>query len=294
MFPELFNINEGLHLRKRLKATFAKAFPEGSVGVYNAFDIIGDIAVIKLPDASAVAAEAVAEAIMNRHGNLKTVLAQVSPVAGGFRLRRLTHVAGENRTCTVHKESGCAFAVDVESCYFSPRLFHERIRIASLVQPEEVVVNMFAGVGCFSIIIARHGQAAKVFSIDVNPVAVEFMEENIRRNRVYGKVAPLLGDARAIIETRLQHCTDRVLMPLPEKSFEYLPSAVSALKASGGWIHIHAFEHALKTEDATEKVRQKAAETLEALGVDFEVSCVRVVRSTGPHWFQLVADVHVK
>ena len=133
MFPTLFNGNEGLHLRKRLKDTFAKAFPEGSRGVYNAFDIIGDIAVIKLPDASAVAAEAVAEAIMNRHGNVKTVLTQVSPVAGGFRLRSLSHVAGEKRTCTVHKESGCAFAVDVESCYFSPRLLHERMRVARLV-----------------------------------------------------------------------------------------------------------------------------------------------------------------
>jgi tRNA (guanine37-N1)-methyltransferase len=294
MFPELFNGNEGLHLRKRLKDTFAKALPKGSAGVSNAFDIIGDIAIIKLPNSSAVTAEAVAEAIINRHGNVKTVLAQVSPVAGGFRLRRLAHVAGENRTGTVHKESGCAFAVDVESCYFSPRLLHERMRIARLVQPEEVVVNMFAGVGCFSIIIARHAQTAKVFSIDANPVAVKFMEENIRRNRVYGKVVSLLGDAKASIEARLQRCADRVLMPLPEKAFAYLPSALSALKASGGWVHIHAFEHARKTENAAEKVRQKAAETLGALGVDFEVPCVRVVRSTGPNWFQFVADVHVK
>jgi tRNA (guanine37-N1)-methyltransferase len=294
MFPELFNGNEGLHLRKRLKDTFAKALPEDSRGVYNAFDIIGDIAVIKPPDAEAVTAEAVAEAIMNRHGNVKTVLAQVSPVAGGFRLRRLAHIAGENRTYTVHKESGCAFAVDVESCYFSPRLLHERMRVARLVQSSEVVVNMFAGVGCFSIIIARHTQAAKVFSIDVNPVAVKFMEENIRRNRVYSRVVPVLGDAKAIIDARLQRCADRVLMPLPEKAFEYLPSAVSALKASGGWVHVHAFEHAFKTGDAAEKVKQKVAEKLDALGVDFEVSGVRVVRSTGPNWFQLVADVHVK
>jgi tRNA (guanine37-N1)-methyltransferase len=168
------------------------------------------------------------------------------------------------------------------------------MRIARLVQPDEVVVNMFAGVGCFSIIIAIHAQAARVLSIDVNPVAVKFMEENIRRNRVYGKVVSLLGDSKAIIENRLQRCADRVLMPLPEKVFEYLPCGVSALKKSGGWVHIHAFEHAPKTESAAEKVKQKLAETLGALGVDFEISCVRVVRSTGPNWFQLVADVHVK
>ena len=163
-----------------------------------------------------------------------------------------------------------------------------------LCKPGEVVVNMFAGVGCFSIIIAKHSQAAKVFSIDMNPVAMAFMEENIRRNRVYGKVVPLLGDAKEIIENRLQRCADRVLMPLPEKAYEYLPCAVSALKASGGWIHVHAFEHALKTENPVEKVKQKVMETLDASNANFEVFTVRVVRSTGPNWFQLVADVHVK
>ncbi len=294
MFPELLGFNEGLGLRKRLRETFAKLFPaEESVSVYSAFDIIGDIAIIKLPNSSTAKPEDVAEAIMNRHRNVKTVFVQTSGVTGDYRLRRLAHVAGENRTVTVHRESGCCFAVDVESCYFSPRLLHERLRIARLVQPDEVVVNMFAGVGCFSIIIAKHSQAAKVFSIDVNPVAVKFMEENIRRNRVYGKVVPLLGDAKEIIEARLQCCADRVLVPLPEKAFVYLPCAVSALKKSGGWIHVHAFEHALKTENLAEKVKQKVAETLDVLGVNFEVYHVRVVRSTGPNWFQLVADVHV-
>jgi tRNA (guanine37-N1)-methyltransferase len=282
-------------LRKRLGETFAKVLlPEGPVDVYNAFDIIGDIAIIKLPKLCSAKAEDVAEAIMNRHRNVKAVFVQTSAVTGDFRLRRLAHLAGENRTRTVHKESGCSFAVDAESCYFSPRLLHERMRIAHLVQQGETVVNMFAGVGCFSIIIAKHAQAAKVFSIDVNPVAVGFMEENIRRNRVYGKVVPLLGDSKAIIDASLQRCADRVLMPLPEKAFGYLPCAVSALKASGGWIHIHAFEHARKTENPAEKVRQKVTETLHASGVDFEVAHVRVVRSTGPNWFQLVADVHVK
>jgi tRNA (guanine37-N1)-methyltransferase len=267
--------------------------PEDLASIYNSYDIIGDIAIFRLPQASLKNAQDIARAIMSVHKNVKTTLAQVSPVAGDFRLRHLLYVAGENRTTTVHKESGCSFAVDVESCYFSPRLSHERMRIANVVQLGEVVVNMFAGVGCFSIIIAKHAQAAKVFSIDVNPVAVEFMEENIRRNRVYGKVAPLLGDAKTIIEARLQRCADRVLMPLPERAFAYLLSAVSALKASGGWIHVHAFEHAIKTENLAEKVRQKVTETLDASGVNFEILHVHVVRSTGPNWLQLVADVHV-
>jgi tRNA (guanine37-N1)-methyltransferase len=230
---------------------------------------------------------------MGANKNVKTVLAQESAVAGDFRLRRLTHVAGENKTSTIHKESSCVFSVDVATCYFSPRLSHERVRIAKMVKPSETVVNMFAGVGCFSIIIAKHANPAKVFSIDVNPAAIQFMKENIRLNRVYDKVTPLLGDSKELINSRLQHVADRVLMPLPEKALDYLPYAVSALKASGGWIHYYDFEHAKKTESAGEKTKLKVAEKLAHLCAEFEIPHSRIVRSTGPNWYQVVLDMHV-
>ena len=261
--------------------------------VYNSFDVIGDIAIIRLPSTSQAKAIIVAKAIMSRHRNVKTVLLQASPVSGDLRLRRLAHVAGANKTSTVHREFSCSFSVDVAKCYFSPRLSHERMRIAKKVEPYETVVNMFAGVGCFSIMIAKHANPAQVFSIDVNPAAIQFMQENIRLNRVYGKVVSLLGDSKAIITNQLQHVADRVLMPLPEKALEYLPYALSALKTSGGWIHYYGLEHAKKTESPAEKANLKAVEALAALGVDFEVPFVHVVRSTGPNWFQLVADVHI-
>jgi len=277
-----------------LRKTLSRILSSGNSGkAYISYDIVGKIAIIRLSHASPENAQNAAKAIMNIHKNVKTVLVQASPVAGDFRLRRLTHVAGENKTSTVHKEYGCLFSVDVEKCYFSPRLSHERMRIAGIVKPNETVVNMFAGVGCFSIIIAKHANAAKVFSIDANPAAIQFMQQNIRLNRVYDKVMPLLGDSKVIINSRLQQVADRVLMLLPEKALEYLPCAVSALKASGSWIHYYDFEHAAKTESPAEKVKLKVAETLDALDVDFEFPFVRVVRSTGPNWYQLVADVHI-
>ena len=282
-------------MRKRLRKTLSNVLSPEDIGkIYNSFDIVGDIAIIKLPSTSLAHAQTAAKAIMSRHRNVKTVLLQTSPVAGDLRLRRLTHLAGENKTNTVHREFGCLFSVDVARSYFSPRLSHERMRIAGIVKPNETVVNMFAGVGCFSIIIAKKVNTAKVFSIDVNPAAIQFMQENIRLNRVYGEVIPLLGDAKEIINSRLQRVADRVLLPLPEKAREYLPSAVSALKSSGGWIHCYGFEHANKAENPLEKAKLKVASTLDSSGVNFEVPFVRVVRSTGPNWFQLAVDVHVR
>jgi tRNA (guanine37-N1)-methyltransferase len=282
-------------LRKRLRDRLEYvAAADETVGVYNSFDIIGDVAITRLPENSTVDAQLIAQAIMSRHGGVKAVFAQASAVAGDFRLRKLTCLSGENKTCTTHKEHGCAFAVNLETCYFSPRLSGERLRIAQLIRPYETVVNMFAGVGCFSIIIAKHVPSAKIYSIDVNPEALQFMEENIRLNRVYGKVIPLFGDAKAVIENTLKNCADRVLMPLPEKALEYLPCAVSALKPEGGWIHVHLFEHAQKRTDAISAVKTKISQALDSLGVNFEVPFVRIVRSTGPNWFQLVADMHMR
>ncbi|HID90890.1 TPA: class I SAM-dependent methyltransferase family protein, partial [Candidatus Bathyarchaeota archaeon] len=119
------------------------------------YDIIGDIAVLKIFDEpTARDLRSMARVIMSRDRHIKTVLYQASPVGGRFRTRKLVWVLGQRKTSTVHKEYGCLFSVDLSRVYFSPRLLYERMRIARLVQPGEVVVNMFAGVGCFSIIIA--------------------------------------------------------------------------------------------------------------------------------------------
>jgi tRNA (guanine37-N1)-methyltransferase len=277
-------------LKKVLSAVLPK---DELLYVYNSYDVVGDIAVLRLTDKAMKYSQIIAETIMSLHRNVKTVLAQTGPVCGDFRIRKLEYIAGENKTITVHKESGCLFSVDVEKCYFSPRLFYERMRVAKLIRNGEVVANMFAGVGCFSIIIAKHSNAKKIYSIDVNPSAFQHMQENIRLNRVYGKVIPLLGDAKDVIEEKLCHMADRVLMPLPEKALEYLPYALLALKKAG-LIHYYDFEHALKSENPIEKVKLKVAEKLEDLSVAFEFLFGRVVRSTGPNWYQVVLDIAIK
>lgn len=280
-------------MRQRLKKKLTSTLSQEALGkVVSSFDLVGDIAIIKAP-ADPVDAEAIAKQLMAVHKCVKTVLAQSSPVRGDHRVRELTLLAGENKTVSRYKEAGCVFSVDVEKCYFSPRLKHERLRIASLVQPNETVVNMFAGVGCFSIIIAKKMPQAKVYSIDINPTAYQFMQENIRINRVFGKVHPILGDSQEIVQSQLQGIADRVLMLLPEKALEYLPAALSALKKSGGWIHYYDFQHAYQNEDPVEGTKRKVAEKLDSLGVKYSFTCGRVIRSTGPNWYQTVLDIRV-
>lgn len=261
--------------------------------IYTSFDIIGDIIIIKTSDDSSVDAQAAANQIMAIHKNVKAVFMQTSPILGTYRVRALRLLAGEDRTTTMHRESGCIFMVDVEKCYFSPRLSYERSRVAGLVKNGETVVNMFAGVGCFSIRIAKTVGKTKIYSIDVNPIAVKYLEENIKINLVNSQVIPILGDSKEVVNAQLQGKADRVLMPLPEKALEYLSIAVSALKKDGGWIHYYDFQHAAGTENPIEKTKQKVAEKLDTLGMGYTFAFSRIVRSTGPNWYQTVLDIRV-
>lgn len=282
-------------MRKRLKRKLTTALSADALSkVYSVFDIVGNIAIIKTSQLSPEEAKATGDKILGIHKNVKAVYTQSGAIKSGFRDRELKLLAGEAKTTTAtHKESGCIFEVDLVKCYFSPRLSHERTRIAKLVQNGEVVVNMFAGVGCFSLVIAKTVAQVKVYSIDVNPTAVELMLENVRVNRVYGKVQPLLGDAKTVIESQLQGVANRILMPLPELALQYLPAALMALKPSGGWIHFHYFVHATSIEDPIEKTKLQAAARLDGLGVKYVFEYGRIVRSTGPNWWHIVLDVKV-
>jgi len=279
-------------LRKRLRGKLSDALSTEQLSrVYSSFDIIGDIAIIKHNNLQNP--EAVAKQIMTIHRNIKAVFTPVTRIDGDYRVRKLRLLAGENKTSTTHKESGCTFRVDVEKCYFSSRLSFEHARIAGLVGAGEAVVNMFAGVGCFSILIAKTACQSKVYSIDINPIAVECMRENVKVNGVSSQVFPLLGDSKEIIQTQLQGVADRVLMPLPEKALEYLPFALSALKSAGGWIHYYDFQHAQRKEDPVGKTQLKVTEKLDGLGVGYVFANSRVIRPTGPNWYQTVLDIYV-
>ena len=280
-------------MRGRLKNKLSDTLSsEELTKIYHSFDIIGDIAIFKVANDDADARTA-ANQIMAVHRNVKTVFAQTGPVKGDHRVRQLKLLVGEGKTRTRYKESGCVFAVDVKKCYFSPRLSHERTRIARLVKSGETVVNMFAGVGCFSVIIAKSVPQTKVYSIDVNPVAFRYMEENVKINRDYGRVIPILGDSKDVINTQLRRKADRVLMPLPEKALEYLPHAILALKPTGGWIHLYDFQHATSNENPLDGTKQKVAQKLGSCALSYTFGFSRVVRSTGPNWYQTVLDIQV-
>lgn len=252
-------------------------------------DFIGEIAVVEVPSELEGHKRVLGEAILVTNKRLHTVLAKSSAVKGVYRVRKFEVIAGEGKTETIHKEYGCSFLLDVKEVYFSPRLSYERWRISKLVQPDEVVVNMFAGVGCFSVMIAKHSKPAKVYSIDINPVAMRYMKENLRLNKVEDTVVPILGDASQVIKGQLMGVADRVIMQLPGRAYEFLDVAVLALKSRGGVLHYYGFVYENKI--AAERVR--VLKRLKELGYKGETMFERIIFPIAPRKYEIVFDINV-
>jgi len=259
------------------------ASPEEMLGFRPSFEVVGDIAMIEEKDEKQ--AEKVAAALMSASKSIKTVISAVSDVEGEFRTRRFRHVAGEVKTVTMHKEHGLRYRVDLQGAYFTPRLGTERLRIAGLVHAGDVVLDMFAGVGPFSLLLAKKG--ASVIAIDKNPVAVKFLRENALLNKIKN-IEILEGDA---VELALcyESRADHVIMNLPHSASDFLVPAMRAVKP-GGVVHYYCIapDGDLYRDGA---LIRKAAEEL---GARVEVLYRETVRSYAPHRSNVVIDFQVK
>lgn len=256
-----------------------------------AVDIIGDIAIVETPPELKAHERLIGEAILSTHKNVQTVLAKIGSVTGTYRLREFRVIAGKNKTDTVHNEQGCRFKVDVTGAYFSPRLSHEHMRVAALVQKDETIVDMFAGVGPFSVLVAKNKMGVKVHAIDINPKAIELLKNNIRLNRVENRVFPIQGDARQVIKTKLLGVADRVIMNLPEKASEFIDVACKTLKPTGGTVHYYSF---FRLPDSLENKKLLIARAVEKNGRELDtILFAGTVRETAPYEWQFVLDAKI-
>ena len=256
--------------------------------LFSAFDQIGDIIVIRIPDSLLSKKKVIGETLLKEVSTAKSVLYQSSDVSGDFRTRSLELLAGEDKTETEYKEFGCRFFVDVEKVFFSPRLSTERERIADVITDGETVINMFGGVGMFSILAAKNKKCT-VYNIDINPVASQLCEKNISLNKLVGEVISLNGDAAQIVNDQLKEKGDRTLMLLPERSDEFLESAILATK-NGGIIHYYSHIHADKKQDAPKLSEEHF---LKVTNVKSEILGSKIVRAVGPRYYQTVVDVKI-
>lgn len=275
--PKVFSFEESLK---------GKLTPKELGLVVKSFDVIGDIAIIEVPEELEKKEKLIANSLLKVHRNVKSVYKKLGPMEGVFRTRKLKFLAGERRTVTEYKESGCRFRLDVAKVYFTPRLSFERLRIAEQVKPGEHILALFPGVGPFPIVIAKVQPNVTINAIELNPDAVRYMEENIRLNRMQEKITPLLGDVKEVVPKKFVNYADRILMPLPRGADKFLGEAFIAARKNC-IIHFYHFASEKNPFEEAEKLVIKEARLR---GRKVKIVGKRIVRPFAPGVVQVVLD----
>ena len=239
----------------------------------SSYDTLGSIAIVKMADEAIPFAKEIGRAIIATQKAIRTVCMD-SGVVEQFRTRDIKVVAGDRNTETIHKEFGLSFKLDVSKVFFSPRLSAEREIVTKQVAPGEVVIDMFAGIGPFTIMIAKNRSPKTVYAIDINPDAIQYMKENIALNKVQGVVS-ILGDARDKVSEIEK--ADRIIMNLPHDAKEYVADAVRALRP-GGIIHYYEIMEESQVKDRIDQI----ADTAVREGRTMKMMAMRKVKSYSP------------
>jgi tRNA (guanine37-N1)-methyltransferase len=256
--------------------------PAEILGFSPAYEQIGDIAII---DRRQAQAHRVAQVLLKQN-RIKTVLQAETSVTGEYRTRSVSILAGEKRTKMLYRENKCRYLLDLSRVYFTPRLSTERARIADKIHDGEIVVDMFAGVGPFSILIAKRYPRAHVIAIDKNPDAIRYLKENVKLNKVEN-VKIIDRDARDAVKEISG--ADHVIMNLPHSAIEFLDAAFGVLK-NGGIIHFYAIAH---ENDLFDGILKRIEDIAGLSGFHIVPLDKRVVRPYAPYQFNICIDFQV-
>lgn len=198
----------------------------------SSYDIIGDIAILKFEEKTkSKEKKKTAEKLLEERKNIKTVLEKKNKIKGRLRALNTGFLAGVKKTETICIESGCRFKLDVEKCYFSPRLSGERLSVAGKLKKGKDILVMFSGVGPFSVIIDKISKARKIISIELGRECCKYAVENNKLNKIEN-IEVLQGDVKKIIPklVKRKEKFDYVLMPRPNLKDSFLNEAFKVVK----------------------------------------------------------------
>ncbi len=126
-----------------------------------------------------------------------------------------------------------------------------------VTKPGEVVLDLYAGIGYFTLPFLLIGRAAKVIACELNSDSVFALQKAIARNKIDPARCEIhAGDNRqAALKPLVANRADRVSLGLIPSSEDGWETAMHSLRPSGGILHVHA-----NVPDGKEKIAQWAQE----------------------------------
>ena len=248
------------------------------------FDTIGDIVILEIPEELKIKKQLIGDAAL-KFTKRKSIYMKKSAIKGTTRVRDLEFLSGVDDSVTIHKEHGARLKLDVREVYFSPRLATERKRVMESVADGEKILDMFCGIGPFPIVIAKN-RNVDITAVDINPAGIKYLDENIRLNKLKGRIESCCGDVREVSEG-FKSKFDRIIMNLPGLAYSFLDVAVNLIE-DGGIINYYEFS------DSYEQGIKRLSDACKSVKMEAEIINCRKVKSTSPGEWHVAIDARVK
>ena len=241
------------------------------------WEYVGDIVIIRM-DVPDVHKERIGKVYSEELG-AKTVCIDGSGVSGEFRRPSMEIIFGSD-TVSTRLENGIRYQFDITKVMFSSGNIDERERMRHLDCRGETVVDMFAGIGYFTLPIAKFTGASKVIACEKNPDSFVFLKKNIELNALEN-VEAVLSDNRDLPGKGF---ADRIVMGYVQRTSEFLDKALDTIK-DGGIIHYH---DTFYVNEYQERIREIFSRC------DHEILGIKEVKSFAPSVSHYVADVRIR
>jgi len=246
----------------------------------SSYDTIGSIALFtKIPE---LKEKTIAQNLIKQIKKIKTVVKKTKQYSGKLRLQKVKILAGEKTKETIHKENNIILKLNIEKCYFSPRSSTERLRIAKLLKPKESILVMFSGIAPFPLTIEKHSNPKEIYAIELNRECHKYAKENLILNKSK-KIKLFQGDVKKILPKLKKF--NRILMPLPKSSEDYLNLALKHIKKNG-IIHFYTFGQEKEIKDIKIKIKKHSKK--------IKIKKVTKCGHYAPYTYRLCFDLAIK
>ncbi len=270
-----------------IKENLSKKIPSKLIDkIPKKWEKIGNVLILNLPDELNEYNREIS-AIYSKILKCKSVLKVIGGIDGVYRKPKVKLIYGSRNTETIHFENGIKYKLDPRKIMFSSGNMHERLRMTNISNQNEIIVDLFAGIGYFSLPIAVYSKPKKIFSCEINPISYSYLCKNIVLNHITSIIEPLLGDNK---KTSPVNIANRVLLGYFRETKNYLPTAFNCLKNKSGVIHYHDIFPNEKVPDYPLKIIKDIAKKH-----NIEIKCLKYinVKSYAPGVSHYVFDIQV-
>ncbi|WP_406669912.1 class I SAM-dependent methyltransferase family protein [Methanolobus sp. ZRKC4] len=248
------------------------------------WQILGNIIIVTIDPSVDHLKERIAKSLIKMYPSCNTVVRDLG-ISGQFRLPEREILIGDN-TETINKENGCLFKLDVTKVMFSKGNLYEK-KLMSTVGSDEIIVDMFAGIGYFSIPIAVHAKPRKILAIEINPESFFYLRENVSLNHAESIVEARNGDCANFTP---ENIADRVIMGYVGTTHHYLEYGIRAIKKEGGMLHYHeTTPESLIFSRPIERIEHAASKA----GRNVEILDCRKIKKYSPGIWHVVVDARI-